>query len=81
MFFIGPLIALFWTMETGCPAKCAKFAMQRPLGVEEFSQLRNSARAEIVLLAQTAWLCESCGSVYVTSDGQPVLLERLPVKP
>jgi len=64
-------------METGCPAKC-EIATQRPLSVKEFSQLRNSARADIILLAQTAWLCESCGSVYVTSDGEPILLERLP---
>jgi len=66
-------------METGCPAKCGKFAIQRPLSAREFCQLRNSIRAQIVLLAQTAWLCESCGSVYVTSESKPVLLERLPV--
>jgi len=65
-------------METGCPAKC-EFGTQRPLSVKELSQLRNSTRAEIVLLAETVWLCDSCGSVYVTSDGKPVLLERLPL--
>ena len=35
----------------------------------EFSQLSNNARAQIVLFEETAWLCENCGAVYVTSDG------------
>ena len=78
LLIIGPLIAPIQTMETGCPAKCANFAIQKPLGVEGFSQLCNAARAEILLLEQTAWLCQSCGSVYVTSDSKPVLIDRLP---
>jgi uncharacterized protein YbaR (Trm112 family) len=64
-------------MKTGCPGVC-DIGTQRPLSVEEFSQLSNNARAEIVLLEETAWLCENCGAVYVTSDGEPILLERLP---
>jgi len=68
-------------MKAGCPAKC-EIATQRPLSVEEFSQLCNNTRAEILLLEQTAWLCESCGSVYMTSDSKAVLLDRVPaVKP
>jgi hypothetical protein len=64
-------------MISGCPYNCA-VAAQRPVGVAEFSQLSNKTRAEIVLLHETAWVCEGCGSVYVTSDGKSVLLERLP---
>ena len=64
-------------MRTGCPGVC-DIGTQRPLSVEEFSQLSNNARAEIVLLEETAWLCENCGAVYVTSDREPILLERLP---
>ena len=63
-------------MVTGCPAHC-KIGSQRPMGVAEFLQLSNQARADILLLEETVWLCENCGSVYVTSDKHAVLLERL----
>ena len=36
-------------MKAGCPAKC-EIATQRLLSVEEFSQLCNNTRAEILLL-------------------------------
>jgi hypothetical protein len=64
-------------MRTGCPGLC-DIGTQRPVGVGEFSQLSNDARAQIMLLEETAWLCENCGAVYVTSDGEQILLERLP---
>ena len=64
-------------METGCPAGCG-FALQRELGVEEFSRLCNSTKAEILLLQETARFCEICGSVYVICEGKTVLLDRLP---
>ena len=63
-------------MRTGCPAKC-ECGTQRPVGVEEFSLLSNKTRTEILLLEETAWFCENCGSVYVTSDTECVLLDRL----
>lgn len=65
------------TMRTGCPAKCGH-GIQKPVGVEEFSLLSNKTRTEILLLEETAWLCENCGAVYVTSDGESVLLDLMP---
>ncbi|HZI86678.1 MAG TPA: hypothetical protein VFD48_07570, partial [Pyrinomonadaceae bacterium] len=65
-------------MKTGCPGRC-DIGTQRPIGVQEFSLLSNETRAEIVLLEETAWICENCGSVYVTSDGEAILLNRLPL--
>ena len=49
-------------MKAGCPGNCA-FGTQRPVGVLEFGQLSNATRAQMVLLHETAWLCENCGSV------------------
>jgi len=63
-------------MRTGCPGNCAT-GTQRPVGVLEFSQLSNKTRAEILLLEETAWLCENCGAVYVTSEGDTIFLERV----
>jgi hypothetical protein len=65
-------------MNSGCPAHCAT-GTQKPIGVSEFSQLSNGTRADIVLLEETAWICENCGSVYVTSENQTILLDRLPL--
>ena len=64
-------------MRTGCPAKC-EHGTQKPVGVEEFSLLSNKTRTDVLLLEETAWLCDNCGAVYVTSDGQSILLELLP---
>jgi hypothetical protein len=58
-------------MKTGCPGRC-DIGIQRPLGVQEFSQLSNETRAAIALLEETAWLCENCGSVYVASESEAV---------
>ena len=66
-------------MRTGCPAKC-KIGAQRPVGVEEFSSLSNKTRTDILLLEETAWFCENCGAVYVTSDSEAVLLGLMPSK-
>ena len=54
-------------MDSACPRKCVAAAVQRPLERHELSQLSNIIRAEIALLQQTAFLCETCSSVYANS--------------
>ena len=63
-------------MQTGCPGQCTS-VMQRPIGVADFSRLSNRARANILLLEESAWLCEACGTVYVTSEHQSVVIVRI----
>jgi hypothetical protein len=65
-------------MDNQCPA-CQAFAIQRPVNFNELSQLSSRARAEIVLLQQTALACEACGCVYVIGRTGTVCVDRLPV--
>ena len=64
-------------MDSTCLRKCAA-AMQRPLDLHELSQLSNIVRAEIVLLRQTRFLCETCGSIYANGRTGTAHLGKLP---
>lgn len=64
-------------MDNTCPRKCTA-ALQRPLEQHELSQLSNIIRAEIALLQQTAFLCETCGSVYANSRSGTANFGKLP---
>ena len=65
-------------MNSHCP-NCRALALQRPVDFTELSQLSSSARAEIVLLRQTAMVCEGCGCVYVSGRTGTVCVDKLPV--
>ena len=59
-------------------ANCA-LGIQRPLELVELSLLSTRARAEVALLQQTVFICESCGCVYVDGAGGTVHVENVPV--
>ena len=52
-------------MKSACPSKCES-GKQRPLEPSEISQLSTDARSSLVLLRKQAWVCDACGSVYMS---------------
>jgi hypothetical protein len=67
-------------MRSACPSGC-EAGTQRPLQPDEVSQLSSDARSSLVLLRKQGWICDACGSVYVSSRAGTIYLEKLSVMP